>query len=579
MSHQNSCCRYVIKNSYLKREMKILLKLTALKRSCEILDLFDPETDLQKFAHKEKKVQGGVVLKNKVEVNQKNEVVDEVLDFPFCGVNYFRLPEFQYVQNKIHKRNWWRIGVIHGPSGSGKSSLRKLFFDSPPEIKWDDKSIITHFEEGEIVKEIFETVQLDLRHTLKPFHVLSQGEKFRTRLARILEYSYKNKNKEDIVVIDESTSVLDRDTAKNLSANFNTFIKKYDLKQFVLVSCHNDYLKNIELNWAFETQTQTYLEFGSGPAQLERISDASNFNNLNIFNESHKEYDLPKRSDPKLSINIEHNSEKSRPKSKFGAAIKQFKDFIDPENTFRNDYIETFLIKSDGNLNLAIDIFLKIEEHSETGKNLATPVVSDDEKEESDLEVEEGIQDTYLKFLLDSVRQSLNGMGYTKIDENLLLKCLRVQKYNEEETIFDYISVISLEDTKHKKNVNNEEIDEKSIEEKSKSGPVESQFRSGNIAFLSLLGESDDEDEEQDVHQFYDNNGIVAQRNYRDPFSYGMTKQFHWNYNMNTKLSVNESGVDYELWNAIDDRQVVAVELPELHIEIKKCDWREWKHR
>jgi len=103
------------------------------------------------------------------------------------------------VQKKIKNKSWWRIGCIWGPSGSGKSSISKLYFSSPPEIEWNDNEpVINHFGSDDIfIDEIFSVVELNIIHTLKPYHVLSMGEKFRTRLARILYYAYlqqKNNN-------------------------------------------------------------------------------------------------------------------------------------------------------------------------------------------------------------------------------------------------------------------------------------------------------------------------------------------------------------------------------------------------
>ena len=69
-----------------------------------------------------------------------------------------------------------------------------------------------------------------MKHTLKPFHVLSQGEKFRAHVARILYFAQTHDKIERIYVIEEFTSVLDRENAKSLATGVSAFIEKYKLR-------------------------------------------------------------------------------------------------------------------------------------------------------------------------------------------------------------------------------------------------------------------------------------------------------------------------------------------------------------
>ena len=82
---------------------------------------------------------------------------------------------------------------------------------------------------------------------LKPYSVLSNGEKMRVDLARALL-------EKDFVVFDEFTSVVDRQVAQTSCIAINKAIKKSN-KKFVAVSCHYDILDWLQPDWVFDTNT------------------------------------------------------------------------------------------------------------------------------------------------------------------------------------------------------------------------------------------------------------------------------------------------------------------------------------
>ena len=109
----------------------------------------------------------------------------------------------------------WRIGVIVGPSGSGKSSIGRQFWPDIPiadlNDNWpDDRPIIDAIApDGDFnaVTSALAAVGLgDVPAWLRPFHVLSVGEKFRAGVARVIAEPQQR------IVIDEFTSALDRQT-------------------------------------------------------------------------------------------------------------------------------------------------------------------------------------------------------------------------------------------------------------------------------------------------------------------------------------------------------------------------------
>lgn len=150
----------------------------------------------------------------------------------------------------------WSIGLIVGPSGSGKTSLGKAIFPGR-EIHdlysgWpDDKPIIDAIApEGDFnqVTASLSAVGLgDVPAWLRPFRVLSNGEQFRAGLARLICES------PEVAVIDEFTSVIDRQIARIGAAAFTKSWKRTGNK-VVLLSCHYDIIDWLQPDWIYDTK-------------------------------------------------------------------------------------------------------------------------------------------------------------------------------------------------------------------------------------------------------------------------------------------------------------------------------------
>lgn len=151
----------------------------------------------------------------------------------------------------------WKIGVVVGPSGSGKTSIGRTIW---PEVgiydgdkDWPgDKPIVEAISPGgdfDNVTGALAAVGLgSVPAWLRPYHALSNGERFRAGLARIIAEG------RDRVIIDEFTSVVDRQIAKVGAAAFSKSWKRGG-GQAVLLSCHYDILDWVEPDWVFDTRS------------------------------------------------------------------------------------------------------------------------------------------------------------------------------------------------------------------------------------------------------------------------------------------------------------------------------------
>ena len=153
----------------------------------------------------------------------------------------------------------WSIGVVVGPSGSGKTSIGNQLFEG---IKVYNQAHWPH--DAPIIDAIapsgdFDAVTSALASVglgsvpawLRPYAVLSTGEKFRADLARLICEA------PDQVVIDEFTSVVDRQIARFGAAAFQKAWRRTQ-GQCVLLSCHYDILDWIEPDWLFDTGTGSF---------------------------------------------------------------------------------------------------------------------------------------------------------------------------------------------------------------------------------------------------------------------------------------------------------------------------------
>lgn len=174
----------------------------------------------------------------------------------------------------------WQIGMIVGGSGTGKSTIgRELFGDLiNDDFEYKAKSVIDDMPGKDIqeIQKMFYAVGFgSVPSWLKPYNVLSNGEKMRVDLARKMLSS-------DFIVFDEFTSVVDRQVAKVMSMAISKAIKRYPEKKFVAIGCHFDVIEFLQPDWVFNTdkmqQVFQYPHEVNKNTKLENVKELSGEN-------------------------------------------------------------------------------------------------------------------------------------------------------------------------------------------------------------------------------------------------------------------------------------------------------------
>ena len=154
----------------------------------------------------------------------------------------------------------YEIGVLVGPSGSGKTSVaRHVFGDAlydPRASDWpENMAVIEGFSADVETRTITDTLTAvgfsSPPDWVKPYHVLSNGQKFRADLARALLSG------KPLIAFDEFTSVVDRRVALTGAIAVEKAVRRGGLvKKFVAVTCHYDVIPYLQPDWVLDMATQ-----------------------------------------------------------------------------------------------------------------------------------------------------------------------------------------------------------------------------------------------------------------------------------------------------------------------------------
>lgn len=183
---------------------------------------------------------------------------------------------------KIDMPKNWNIGLIVGGSGTGKSTIGyELFGDKIIDnFKYISKSVVDDMPKDasidDITKMFYSVGFGSVPSWLKPYNVLSNGEKMRVDLARKMLDS-------DFVVFDEFTSVVDREVAKTMCIAINKMISKNKNKKFVAISCHYDIIEYLQPDWVFDTnEMKQTFQLAHAQKKNTKSENAGNKSGLNL---------------------------------------------------------------------------------------------------------------------------------------------------------------------------------------------------------------------------------------------------------------------------------------------------------
>ena len=148
----------------------------------------------------------------------------------------------------------WRLGLVVGPSGSGKSSIGRELWgpealyspDGWPPRKPIIDAIAPRGDFNAVTAALSAVGLGSVPTWLRPYRVLSNGERFRADLARVISEAPPR------VVIDEFTSVVDRQIARIGALALQKAWRRGG-GQCVLLSRHYDIIDWLEPCWVFDT--------------------------------------------------------------------------------------------------------------------------------------------------------------------------------------------------------------------------------------------------------------------------------------------------------------------------------------
>jgi len=176
------------------------------------------------------------------EINHKSNIInDQYTNYIYDSYDIqnkeFTSVKINYQLDNLNEFDW-NIIVIFGGSGSGKTSiLNNLGEIKYPEFK-KDITLISNFDwlDPKDATHLLTSVGLSSVPTwLRPFETLSNGEQYRATIAYLIS---KAKDGE-IILIDEFTSVVNRDVAKSMSFAIQKYIRRNN-KKVIFASCHYD---------------------------------------------------------------------------------------------------------------------------------------------------------------------------------------------------------------------------------------------------------------------------------------------------------------------------------------------------
>ena len=197
---------------------------------------------------------GQIVLKSNVVQDEYTDYIENNFDLHISDTCTVLIP------NKLNLsdlHNDWNVGVICGASGSGKSTILRHIckqitgMSIIPQPKFDNnKTLIANFSNMSPKEATLLLSQMGLASVptwIRPYNVLSNGEQYRAQLAKLVA----DNNENEIIFVDEYTSVVDRNVAMAMSNALQKYIRRVN-KRIILATCHYDVFDWLRPDWIYD---------------------------------------------------------------------------------------------------------------------------------------------------------------------------------------------------------------------------------------------------------------------------------------------------------------------------------------
>lgn len=201
--------------------------------------------------------------------------------------------------------NSWSIGVIYGPSGTGKTTILKTLFTisaNVNEIPKDDLDTPTN-EDSRPIDILHEDLLIavgmkSIPSWYTPIKYLSGGERERFDCG-VRMYSAKSRGTH--LLLDEFTSLVDRSTAMGMSRGISKWCKLNDIS-LVVATIHKDILPYLSPTWVWSTRLEKFLHIPA-PKDFDVTYTKGKNEDWNLFSKYHY---LCSNINPACNIYIAH---------------------------------------------------------------------------------------------------------------------------------------------------------------------------------------------------------------------------------------------------------------------------------
>jgi ABC-type iron transport system FetAB ATPase subunit len=210
----------------------------------------------------EQTLHGGVVVVTSVDCDDATSMCNQLFDTQFTGETAVRVPDFPSVPAL---GEFW-VGLIVGPSGSGKSLIRRHVFGdgTVSQMQWPAGVTVEGlFDSVEECTARLAAVGLDADGIRAVPHAnLSRGETHLVAVARLLVGSRGGGSTPSqgvlpIVCLDEFTCALDRAAAGALARGVADWARRQCTARYVVMTCHDDLDGALAPDWVYHTSLRT----------------------------------------------------------------------------------------------------------------------------------------------------------------------------------------------------------------------------------------------------------------------------------------------------------------------------------